>query len=123
MRKWASNDHHAVLRALGALKEERTMKWWVRIYDDGTGEVSQDGGDRPAPRPWKVVRVAESYDTAAEARKALDDYLREIQEGGPIIESRQVMTTKKRRGLAAMDPEQQRAIASLGGQAVHDRGT
>jgi hypothetical protein len=61
-----------------------TMKWWVRIYDDGTGEVSQGGGDRPAPSPGKVLRVAESYDTEAEAQKALDDYLREIQEGSPI---------------------------------------
>ena len=61
-----------------------TMKWWVRIYDDGTGEVSQGGGAPPAPGPGKVLRVAESYDTEAEAQKALDDYLREIQEGSPI---------------------------------------
>jgi hypothetical protein len=60
------------------------MKWWVRIYDDGTGEVSQGGGDRPAPSPGKVLRVAESYETEAEAQKALDEYLREIQEGSPL---------------------------------------
>jgi hypothetical protein len=60
------------------------VKWWVRIYDDGTGEVSQSGGARPDPSPGKVLRVAEAYDTEAEAQKALDDYLREIQEGSPI---------------------------------------
>ena len=60
------------------------MKWWVRIYDDGTGEVSQGGGDLPAPSPRKMLKVAEAYATEAEARKALDDYLREIQEGSPI---------------------------------------
>jgi uncharacterized protein len=30
--------------------------------------------------------------------------------------------TRQRRGFAAMDPEEQRAIASLGGQAAHDSG-
>jgi hypothetical protein len=59
------------------------MKWWVFIYDDGTGEVGQGGGERPEPRPGKGLKVTESYDTEAEARKALDDYLREIQEGSP----------------------------------------
>ena len=60
------------------------MKWWVRIYDDGTGEVSQGGGARPEPSPGKVLRVAEAYESEAEAQQALDDYLREIQEGSPI---------------------------------------
>ena len=32
------------------------------------------------------------------------------------------MAVKQPRGFAAMDPEQRRAIASLGGQAAHDRG-
>jgi hypothetical protein len=59
------------------------MKWWVFIYDDGTGEVSQGGGERADPRPGKIPKVTESYNTEAEARKALDDYLREIQEGSP----------------------------------------
>ena len=35
----------------------------------------------------------------------------------------QEVTTKKRRGFAAMDPEQQREIARLGGQAAHAKGT
>jgi hypothetical protein len=60
------------------------MNWWVFIYDDGTGEVSQGGGNRPDSSPGKVLRVAESYETEADAQKALDDYLREIQEGSPI---------------------------------------
>ena len=60
------------------------MKWWVRIYDDGTGEVSQGGGARPEPSPGKVLQVAEAYETEAEAQQALDDYLREIQEGSPL---------------------------------------
>jgi hypothetical protein len=60
------------------------VKWWVCVYDDGTGEVSQDGGDRSDPNPGKVLRMAVAYDTEAEAQKALDDYLREIQEGSPI---------------------------------------
>ena len=33
------------------------------------------------------------------------------------------MAKKQRRGFAAMDPEQQRAIARLGGQAAHATGT
>ena len=33
------------------------------------------------------------------------------------------VTTKKRRGFAAMDPEQQRELARLGGQAAHAKGT
>ena len=33
------------------------------------------------------------------------------------------MTTKKRRGFAAMDPEEHRALASLGGQTSHAKGT
>ena len=100
------------------------MKWWVCIYDDGTGEVSQGEGDRPDPRPGKVVRVAESYDTEAEAQRALDDYLWEIQEGSPLkSESRgEAVTTKQRRGLASMEPARQREIAQLGGQAVHALG-
>jgi uncharacterized protein len=32
------------------------------------------------------------------------------------------VTVKKRRGFAAMDPEQQREIAKLGGQAAHASG-
>ena len=32
------------------------------------------------------------------------------------------MTKKNRRGFAAMDPEEQRKIARLGGQAAHDNG-
>ncbi len=31
--------------------------------------------------------------------------------------------TKSRRGFAAMDRERQRAIASLGGKAAHEKGT
>jgi hypothetical protein len=59
------------------------MKWWVFIYDDGTGEVSQGREDRPEPSLGKGLKVTESYDTEAEARKAFDDYLREIEEGSP----------------------------------------
>ena len=33
------------------------------------------------------------------------------------------MARKQRRGFAAMDPEQQRALASLGGQTSHAKGT
>jgi general stress protein YciG len=32
------------------------------------------------------------------------------------------MTTKAHRGFAAMDPEQQRALARLGGQTSHAKG-
>jgi general stress protein YciG len=32
------------------------------------------------------------------------------------------MAKKSRRGFAAMDPEQQRRIASLGGRAAHEAG-
>jgi uncharacterized protein len=33
------------------------------------------------------------------------------------------MTEKRKRGFAAMTPEQQRKIASMGGRAAHERGT
>lgn len=33
------------------------------------------------------------------------------------------MSEKSRRGFASMDPERQRAIASKGGRAAHEKGT
>lgn len=33
------------------------------------------------------------------------------------------MSEKKKRGFAAMDPERQRELASMGGKAAHQNGT
>jgi uncharacterized protein len=33
------------------------------------------------------------------------------------------MATRRRRGFAAMDPQKQREIASMGGRAAHEKGT